>query len=245
MQPIYQSYQQQQQFTANAAHELRSPLASLLATVEATSRVWPSDQQVIQAMLNTIERQGRRLGRLVDDLLLLSSLEQHTTSVSLQPCCLNDLISDLSEGYMELASAAGISLSSDIPERSIHVTADEQQLFRLTSNLIANAIYHTPPGGNVHITLGWHDHLALITITDTGIGIPPNDLPHIFERFYRVNSDRSRKTGGAGLGLAIVKAIVERYQGYVTVKSHPGQGSSFTVYLPKAPQGRERGQQSS
>lgn len=232
MQPIYQSYQQQQQFTANAAHELQSPLTSLLATAEAISRIPPSDQQTLPGMLNTIERQGRRLSHLINDLLLLSSLEQHTSSTLFQPCCLNDLISDLSEEFLELAIAANITLSSTVPNQLMHVLGDEQQLYRLVSNLITNAIHYTPPKGDIYLELGQSDRMALITVKDSGIGIPPADLPRIFERFYRVNSDRSRKSGGTGLGLAIAQAIAHYHQGDLTVISCPHQGSTFTVHLP-------------
>jgi two-component system, OmpR family, Ni(II)-sensor and/or redox sensor kinase NrsS len=114
MQPIYQSYQQQQQFTANVAHELRflrsaslSPLASLLATVEAILRIQQSNQQDIQMMLHTVERQGRRLSHLIADLLLLTSLEQNSGAKPFQPCCLNDLVSDLTEEFLEMAIAKG------------------------------------------------------------------------------------------------------------------------------------------
>ncbi|MEL7039573.1 MAG: two-component system sensor histidine kinase RppB [Cyanobacteria bacterium J06592_8] len=231
MQPIYQSYQQQQQFTANAAHELRSPLASLLATVEAILRM-PFDRQNIYPMLNTVERQGRRLSQLIADLLLLSSLEQDTLSKPFQSCCLNDIISDLSEEFLELAVASNVQLFSDIPEQLISVSGDEQQLYRLVSNLIANAIQYTPTGGSVQISLKQYDSTAIIIIKDTGIGISPAEQRRIFERFYRVNSDRSRQTGGTGLGLAIVQAIALKHHAHVEVESELGQGSIFKLEMP-------------
>lgn len=231
MQPIYQSYQQQQQFTANAAHELRSPLASLLATVEAILRM-PFDRQNIYPMLNTVERQGRRLSQLIADLLLLSSLEQDTLSKPFQSCCLNDIISDLSEEFLELAVASNVQLFSDIPEQLISVSGDEQQLYRLVSNLIANAIQYTPTGGSVQISLKQYDSTAIIIIKDTGIGISPAEQRRIFERFYRVNSDRSRQTGGTGLGLAIVQAIALKHYAHVQVESKLGQGSIFKLEMP-------------
>ena len=229
MQPIYQSYQQQQQFTANAAHELRSPLASLLATVEAISRVPPSDQQTRSHLLQTVERQGRRLSELITDLLLLSNLEQNNAPSLFEPCCLNDLIGDLGEEFLELAIAAEVHLSSTLPDRLIHVLGNEQQLYRLVSNLIANAIHYTPPQGQIQIRLDHRDRLGIITIQDNGIGISPPDLPHIFDRFYRVNSDRSRKTGGTGLGLAIAQAIALKHQARIKVESQVNQGSIFTI----------------
>lgn len=232
MTPIYQSYEQQKLFTANAAHELRSPLASLLATVEALMRIEPVDQQQIDLLLGTIDRQGRRLSHLISDLLLLSSIEQKTSSKDFQPCCLNDLITDLSEEFLELAVAAEITLYGKVPNSPIHVLGHEQQLYRLMSNLIANAIHYTPANGTVTIELEHRDRSAMITIKDTGIGIPTAEQTHIFERFYRVENDRSRKTGGTGLGLAIARAIVQHHKGSITVKSDVGQGSLFIVQLP-------------
>ncbi len=232
MQPIYQSYQQQQQFTANVAHELRSPLASLLATVEAILRLPPSQQQEIPMMLQPVERQGRRLSHLITDLLFLTSLEQNSLTKPFQPCCLNDIVSDLTEEFLELATAANIHLTSQMPKLDIYVMGDESQLYRLVSNLIANAIQYTPAGGDVSVSLTLADRTASIAIKDTGIGIASSHQTRIFERFYRVDSDRARKTGGTGLGLAIVQAIVQRHQGQITVKSELGSGSLFTIRLP-------------
>ncbi|MBE7384934.1 MAG: two-component sensor histidine kinase [Leptolyngbya sp. SIO1E4] len=234
MQPIYQSYQRQQQFTANAAHELRSPLASLLATVEAMLRLSHAQQEQVPSMLQTVERQGRRLSQLVADLLLLTSLEQDTSSKPPQPCCLNDIVADLTEEFAELAATSDIHLSSQVPETAIDFSGHESQLYRLVSNLMANAIQHTPSGGSVLVSLGAHDRSAIITVKDTGIGIPVSEQSRIFERFYRVNSDRSRKTGGTGLGLAIARVIAHRHHGQLTVESEVGQGSLFKIHLPLA-----------
>jgi two-component Ni(II)/redox sensor kinase NrsS len=233
MQPIYQSYQQQQQFTANAAHELRSPLASLLATVEALLHVSDSNPQNIQVMLPIIERQGRRLSHLITDLLLLTSLEQNSVPKNFHPCCLNDLVNDLTEEMSELATASEIHLTNQVPVSEIYVLGNESQLYRLVSNLIANAIQYTSPQGSVHISLDTHDHTAIISIKDTGIGIPKTEQNRIFDRFYRVDRDRDRKTGGTGLGLAIAKAIVHQHQGQISLQSEIDQGSLFTVQLPR------------
>ncbi|CEJ44397.1 two-component system sensor histidine kinase RppB [Umezakia ovalisporum] len=234
MQPIYQSYQQQQQFTANAAHELRSPLASLLATVEAILRIPQSNQQDMQVMLHTVERQGRRLSHLIADLLLLttleqSSLEQNSGAKPFHPCCLNDLVSDLTEEFLELATAADINLNSQIPTWEIYALANESQLYRLVSNLIANAIQYTPRGGYVTVSLVKSDYTAVIAVKDTGVGIGLADQERIFERFYRVDGERSRKTGGTGLGLAIAVAIAQKHQAHLKVESQVGKGSIFTL----------------
>jgi two-component Ni(II)/redox sensor kinase NrsS len=232
IQPIYQSYQQQQQFTANAAHELRSPLASLLATVEAILRLPPTNQRNIPVMLQTVERQGRRLSHLIADLLFLTSLEQNSLTKPFQPCCLNDLINDLIEEFLELATIADIHLANQTPDQEIYVLGNESQLYRLVSNLIANAVQYTPNGGQVVVSLTTRDHMACITIKDTGIGIATAEQPRIFDRFYRVDSDRSRKTGGTGLGLAIVQAIAQVHKGSIQIQSEPDKGAEFTVRLP-------------
>lgn len=231
MQPIYQSYQQQQQFTANAAHELRSPLASLLATVEAILRLPPTHPQNIPVMLQTVERQGRRLSHLIADLLFLTSLEQNSSPNPFQPCCLNDLICDLTEEFLELATIANIHLTHQISNHDVYVLGNESQLYRLVSNLIANAIQYTPNGGQVVVRLTTCDHMALIAVKDTGIGIEAAEQTRIFDRFYRVDSDRSRKTGGTGLGLAIAQAIAIKHQTQIKVESQAHQGSLFTVEL--------------
>ena len=231
MQPIYRSYRQQQQFTANAAHELRSPLASLLVTVEATLRLPPTQSQEIPIRLQTIEQQGRRLSQLIADLLLLASLEQVVSQPSFKLCCLNDLITDLTEEYQELAIAADVDLTCQLPAAEIYVSGNESQLYRLVANLIDNGIRYTPAGGTVTVELTARDRTAIITVKDTGIGIPSAEQTRIFERFYRIDSGRARKTGGTGLGLAIAKVIVHQHEGSLTVKSVVGQGSLFTIQL--------------
>jgi two-component Ni(II)/redox sensor kinase NrsS len=184
-----------------------------------------------------VERQGRRLSHLIADLLFLTSLEQHSLKQNsgakpFQPCCLNDLVSDLTEEFLELAAASEINLTCQTPHCELYVLGHESQLYRLVANLIANAIQYTPAGGDVMVSLEAHDLTVSITVKDTGIGIAPSEQTRIFDRFYRVESDRSRKTGGTGLGLAIAQAIVFHHQGQLLVKSEVNVGSLFTIYLP-------------
>jgi len=233
MQPIYQSYKQIQQFTADAAHELRTPVAATLATVESALLMPSLDEKEARNILEIVERQNRRLSQLVADLLFLSRLDRQPAPVLRQRCCLNDLVSDLVEELAALAIASQIILSSEVRVGiSMAVIGDEEQLYRLVSNLIINAIQYTPVGGKVTVILDKSDHHGMIQVKDTGIGITPEDQGQIFDRFYRVNSDRSRHTGGSGLGLAIAKAIAQSHYGSLQVQSELGVGSIFTLRLP-------------
>ncbi|MGB3767606.1 MAG: two-component system sensor histidine kinase RppB [Phormidesmis sp.] len=228
--PIYVSYQQQQQFTANTAHELRTPIASLLATIEALRKVPPTSPEDANGLLSQIEKQGHRISRLFNDLLNLAYIEQ-TPVLPLQRCCLNDIVIDLIEEFSELADGTDIQLSSYIPERSINVMGNEPQLYRLISNLMANAIQYTPKGGTVTVSLERRDRTAYLHVSDTGIGIESGEQKRIFDRFYRVNRDRSRQTGGNGLGLAIAQAIAQAHNGRLTIESQPSKGSTFTLQI--------------
>ncbi|MBL1175252.1 two-component system sensor histidine kinase RppB [Pantanalinema sp. GBBB05] len=233
MRPVYQSYQQIQQFTADAAHELRTPLAAIRATVEANLR---NDQLTLEqacATLQTIHRQNHRLSQLVQDLLLLSRLDLRVITLQHAECCLNDLISDLLEEFFPLAIAANIKLATDVPgDHPLVVLGNEEQLYRLLANLVTNAIHYTPAHGEVRVRLERNEGYAIIQVQDTGIGISIPDQAHIFDRFYRVTSDRSRETGGSGLGLAIAQAIAKSHQGDIKVQSELGKGSTFIVRLP-------------
>ena len=233
MQPIYQSYGQIQQFTADAAHELRTPLAAIQATVESTLRMNQLSELEARDTLKTIERQNYRLSELVRDLLLISRMYRQVLPVKYRPVCLNDLVSDVAEELSALAIAADLTLSIDIrtPE-PLHVNGDEEQLYRLIFNLVVNAIQYTPAGGQVAVILDSSTQQALIYIKDTGVGIALPEQTRIFDRFYRVNSDRSRHTGGSGLGLSIAKAIAIAHNGSIDVQSELGKGSTFTIRLP-------------
>lgn len=236
MQPVYASYRQIQQFTADAAHELRTPLAAIRATVEVAQQQSQLSTAETCNTLQTLERQNLRLSQLVQDLLLLSRMDIQEAVQKHQPCCLNDIVSDLVEEYAGLAIAANVGLKLETTSQSVFVSGDEEQLYRLVSNLIANAIQYTPPGGAVRVSLATHDRTASITVQDTGIGIAPDEQTRIFDRFYRVDTDRSRKTGGTGLGLAIAQTIAHLHKGQINVKSEIGQGSLLTVDLPRLQQ---------
>jgi signal transduction histidine kinase len=236
MRPIYRSYQQMQRFTTDAAHELRTPLAAILATVDSVSRLPSFTEVEARDTLKTIERQLNRFFELVRDLFLLARLEQDTLVIQRVSVCLNDLINDLVEEFSALADANGLTLTAQIQiSKELHILADEDQLYRLISNLVVNSIQYTPTGGAVTLVLSRDEGHAIVQIRDTGVGIAPEEQIHIFDRFYRVNRDRSRQTGGSGLGLAIAKAIAEAHHGSLQVSSEVDRGSTFTVQFPLKP----------
>jgi signal transduction histidine kinase len=231
--PVYDSYQKIQQFTADAAHELRTPLAATRATVESALEMEFIPEVEVWSTLQAIERQNNRLAQLVQDLLLLSRMDVQGQPSQSYRCCLNTLIKDVVDEFEGLAIAADLTLAVEILIlETLWVLGDEEQLYRLVANLVSNAIQYTPQNGKVTIRLDRDDHHALIQVQDTGIGIPAQDQRRIFERFYRVNSDRSRETGGSGLGLAIAMAIAQTHQGSIQVRSVLGNGSTFTTKLP-------------
>ncbi len=247
MGPIYQSYKQMEQFSADVAHELRTPLTTVQTTVESAlllPKLEPKkalsvlllpklEPKKALSVLRTVENQNRRLIQLVVDLLLLASTNKRSTPLHHEPCCLNDLIQDLVEELLSLAIAARVTLNCDLRVNNpLYVLGDCDQLYRLVANLIVNAIQHTPANGKVTVILKRNHDYALIQVWDTGVGIAPQYQKHIFDRFYRVESDRSRHTGGSGLGLAIAQAIARSHNASLTVKSELAKGSIFIVQLP-------------
>jgi signal transduction histidine kinase len=235
MRPVYASYQKIQQFTADAAHELRTPLAATRATVESVLELEAIPEAEARQTLRTIERQNNRLTQLVQDLLLLSRMDGQNQPSLRRRCCLNTLIKDVVDEFESLAIAADLILNLEIRVReTLWVLGDEEQLYRVVANLVSNAIQYTPKHGKVTIQLDKDDHHALIQVQDTGIGISLQEQGRIFDRFYRVNGDRSRATGGSGLGLAIAVAIAQAHQGSIQVQSILGKGSTFIFYVPIA-----------
>jgi signal transduction histidine kinase len=235
MEPVYRSYQQIQQFTADIAHELRTPITAIQATLETTLSTDSSSEEV-HSTLQILKRQNYRLTHLIQDLLLLSRMDlQDANQNQFQPCCLNDLVSDLVEEFAGSGITAGVQLSSEIRgEEPIWVMGEEEQLYRLVANLISNAIHYTPTGGNVRVILEADKQQAILQVQDTGIGIALVEQARIFDRFYRVDTARSRQQGGAGLGLPIAQAIAIKHQGILSVESELGQGSFFTIKFPLA-----------
>lgn len=233
MQPVYRSYRQIQQFTADAAHELRTPLTASRATLEVALQTPHLLDEESRSTLQSLERQNMRLSQLVQDLLLLSRMDVQGGMQKCKLCNLNDVVCDVVDEYADLAFSANVFVSVQVcVNHPVCVEGDEEQLFRLIANLVTNAIQYTPAGGKVFVRLIQDEHHAVVQVQDTGIGISAAHQTRIFDRFYRVNNDRSRHTGGAGLGLAIAQAIAHAHHGTLQVQSEVGKGSLFILRLP-------------
>jgi signal transduction histidine kinase len=217
-----------------AGHDLRTPLASIQAIVEALADGMVDDPQTVDRYLHTAQREIRSLSLLIDDLFELAQLEAGGLRLELQSNSLSDLISDTMETFSELASRRTVTLEGSVQPGVDPVPMDAQQIGRVLSNLLGNAVRHTPAGGTVKVQAEAMQDGVRVEISDTGEGISAEDLPHVFERFYRGEKSRSRATGGAGLGLAIAKGIVEAHGGRIGAESTPGEGTRFYFTLPEA-----------
>ncbi|HEY9767179.1 MAG TPA: ATP-binding protein [Coleofasciculaceae cyanobacterium] len=232
MQPIRQAYSQLQRFTADASHELRAPLAAILtnAQVGLITPVKDGSQQLFR--LEKITHLVESISTLVSNLLFLARHEEQFNPESLAKLDLTNLLQQIADDYQTLAQEQNLNFTCDLPSQAIQISAEPTLLTQAIINLLTNACKYTPSGGKVKLRLWEKSRQAVIEIEDSGIGIPKADLPHIFERFYRVDNDRCRTTGGFGLGLAIVKQIVEAHGGKITVSSQVERGTTFTIKLP-------------
>ncbi|MBD2179189.1 two-component sensor histidine kinase [Pseudanabaena sp. FACHB-1998] len=240
LRPIQVTYDRMEQFTADAAHELLTPIATSQAILEVALSTEKKLKSVApefikqQQNLEAVARQIKRLKDLTQDLLLLSRLERAATAIVQQRICLNEMVEDVAEELMTSAHITGINLSVNLCNQLVYITGNSQQIYRLLLNLVSNAIQYTPMGGLVSLELRESAYQATIIVKDNGVGIAPEHLPRIFERFYRVNHDRARNSGGSGLGLAISLAITKFHRGKLTVQSTLNEGSEFKVTLPIA-----------
>jgi heavy metal sensor kinase len=224
------AFRRQRQFTGDASHELRTPLTALKGQVEvALAR--PREPDEYRAVLRVVNEEVDRLIHLVGSLLTLARADAGEIPLAREPISVGDAVSGAVEQLEPLADQRGVSLSVEPgPETTIEV--DESLLLQLLLNLLDNAIKYTPAGGTVRATWVVADDSAIVTVSDSGIGIDAEHLPHVFERFYRVDKARSRSEGGTGLGLAISRWIVDAHGGEISVASTPGHGTSVTVRWP-------------
>ena len=223
-----------QQFVANVSHELKTPLSSIKAYTETLLNGALEDSEHARLFLTRIDDQTARLHELILDLLSIARIESGQASLETTDLPLAKVVQACVDDYAERARVAGITLENRVHDNELRVRADEESLFQILSNLVDNGIKYTPEGGVVSVNCRTADKEALIEVSDTGIGIEPEHHSRLFERFYRVDRARSRELGGTGLGLAIVKHLCQAMQGSISVKSSPGEGSTFAVRLPLA-----------
>jgi len=245
---IKRTEQMRADFVANASHELRTPLSSLIGFIETMRGPASDDEAAARQFLDTMHEQATRMSRVVGDLMSLSRIEMDEHTPPTGRVDVGAVISSVVDALRLAAEAKGVRFDVALPETAAVVVGDEHQLTQVIQNLIDNAIKYCHRDSAIRIEVS-HRSASLIAaeapvpgggtvviaVSDESDGIPPEHLPRLTERFYRVDPGRSRRLGGTGLGLAIVKHIVNRHRGKFGVESTVGQGSTFTVRLPSAP----------
>ncbi|HEX5904342.1 MAG TPA: ATP-binding protein [Actinomycetota bacterium] len=217
---------------ANVSHELKTPISALRAHLEnLLDGVERPDPETLQVML----AQSERLGRLVDQLLDLSRLESGDVPLERGNVELAPLVAEVLSEIEVARPERGVRLADAVPKDIPPVFADRERVHQVLFNLLDNAVRFTPEGGRVTVSASRHNGSVDVAVADTGPGIAPEDLPRVFERFYRVDESRSRDDGGTGIGLAIARSVVEAHGGRIWAESEPGRGSTFTFELPAAP----------
>ncbi len=233
---LEQSFDSLHRFTADASHELKTPLQVLRIGVER-ALVHPGVPQEILESLDETLAQINQMTEMVESLLTLARADEGGVPLAMERSDLRDILSDVAETAGMLGEATGVKVTSEMPPAPVRMAVDLHRIREMLLNLVTNAVKYTPAGGTVGIGLAEDDEEVIFTVRDTGIGIAPGDLPHIFDRFWRADPARSR-TGdrpGTGLGLAITKWIAEAHGGTITVQSRPGRGTVFSVRLPRRP----------
>ncbi len=228
--PIHENVRMLQRFVADAGHELNTPLSIVQARAESLERKLSKQGAPIDD-LEIIRRAGQRMAKIVSDLMLLAEMESPLTTATRLSAQLDQAVAPLVLAYSSRFSDKGVEfIYESIPSARVLVFPDSIE--RLVGNLLENALRYTDAPGSVSLAVKAEGTDISIKVRDSGVGIPAENVPHIFDRFYRVDKSRSRASGGVGLGLAIVKAIVDVHHGKIDVQSQPGKGSTFTVTLP-------------
>ena len=219
-------------FVSNVSHELRTPLASLRAVVETLQDGALSDPPAAQRFLRSAEEEVDALTHMVEELLELSRIESGQVPLKLRETAVADLILPPLERLQTQAERADLQLIADLPAQLPLVLADRERIQQVMTNLLYNAIKFTPAGGKITVKAEAQTSELIISVKDTGVGIPTADVPRIFERFYKLDQARTRGRGGTGLGLAIARHIVQVHNGRIWVRSREGKGSTFYFSLP-------------
>ena len=232
---LQQAERQRRNMMSDVAHELRTPLSNIQGYVEAIrdGLIEPTSET-----LESIHRQVLHLADLVEDLRVLALAEAGDLPLRIEAHAVGDVLREAVEPFRPRAQARNIELSTSVKPGLPYAAMDRTRISQVVANLLENAIRHTPESGAVTLTAGrGGPGMVRITVADTGEGIPPDDLPTVFDRFYRADPSRARATGGVGLGLTIAKQLVEAHGGTISARSEPGEGATFAFELPFAPSG--------
>jgi two-component system, OmpR family, phosphate regulon sensor histidine kinase PhoR len=225
------------EFIANVSHELRTPLTAIQGYLETLLGGALEERDTARRFLEVAFRHTERLGRLLNDLTDLSNIELGKVSLRLGPTEVQEMVDSTLAIIQPRADVGKIALVTEVEPKSLTVYADHDRLAQILINLVDNAVKYTPEGGRVGVSArALPDGFAEVAVTDTGVGIPPADLPRITERFYRVDKARSRELGGTGLGLAIVRHLVLAHGGEMRIESEPGRGTTVRFTIPTTPQ---------
>ena len=236
IQDVTESHRYEQlrrEFVANVSHELKSPLTSIRGLTETLQGGALEDPSANRRFVQLIDEYADRLSRLIEDLLALSQIESQAVPLALATVPLKPLAESVLASLQPAIAQRRLSVSVNVPE-GFAVRADADRLRQVLFNLLDNAVKYNRDDGSLRVSAIRSDGTATVAVADSGIGIPPDDLPRVFERFYRVDKARSREPGGTGLGLSIVKHLVEAHGGRVFVESSLGGGSTFSFTLPLA-----------
>jgi len=223
------SFARQAQFTADAAHELRTPVTVLLTHAQNGLAGDCANEEHREAF-EASQRAAQRMRRLIESLMILARIDSGEAATAREVCALDQIARESTELLRPLAQAQGITLESEFSPAACQ--GNPEQLGQVVTNLVSNAIYYNRPAGRVRVKVATEAGGAVLTVVDTGLGIGPDDLPRIFDRFYRADKARANALGRTGLGLAITQAIVHAHGGAIEVATVPGEGSTFTVRLP-------------
>ena len=222
---------QRKAMVSDVSHELRTPLSNIRGWLEAAQ---DGVADLGPALTASLVEEATLLQHIVDDLQQLALADVGKLRLHPEPVDVADLVEQIATVYRAAAEAAELVLTAEVTGRP-HLDADPVRLRQAVGNLLANAVRYTPAGGRVGLSAHADGDDVLIEVADTGPGIAPEHLPHLFDRFWRAEKSRSRQTGGSGLGLAIVRQLAEAHGGSAAVRSEPGQGATFTLRLPRAP----------
>ncbi|HEY7000312.1 MAG TPA: ATP-binding protein [Candidatus Udaeobacter sp.] len=219
------------EFVANVSHELRTPLSILRGYIEVLLDN-PTSPEESARILSIMERHSKRLGLLIDDLLSLARLESSNANLELGIVHVEELFNNIAHDWRERSAAKKLKVFLDLPPETLALRADEVRLHEVLYNLVENAVKYSHENGQIHLRATKRGDEVVLSVTDNGFGISKEDLPRIFERFYRADKARSRELGGTGLGLAIVKHIAQLHGGRVEAESELGRGTTIRIVLP-------------